>query len=307
MSPRRRGPFLAAGLALAIAAPASGNDCGRQPGSDASAIRAVVVIAGEDDPAVARAIAALGANTIATQTPPRISTASAAAAAGLGYLPRLSTRDVDRLPYDPSSVAAIRSLPALSGIHYLDEEVLEGYASPATQARAYGVLKSLFPDLLVVYATRLDPIATDPSYLASSFRPEFTDLVTPYFYPVGTTVLGTQEQDDPWEARLRSLLAPLAARVPAGKPLLPVLQAFEQIGHPAGGGLPRRQLDVYREFWPDNPHLAAFWWGGETTEPLLGIAERPWLARGIRKLFGHAPSRSAPCAASPRGPLESAP
>jgi hypothetical protein len=198
-------------------------------------------------------------------------------------------------------------MPSIAGFQYIDESVLEGYESPETQARAYEILKALFADRLVIHPTRLDPIATDAGYLARVYRPEFTDLVTPYFYPVGTTVLGTQTDSDPWPERLRSLLEPLAAATPAGKPILPVLQAYQQAGYPVGGGLPRRQLDVYAELWPANRNVAAFWWGGPTTEPFVGMSELPSIARGVREAFGSDPSRPAPCVAAPRLPLESAP
>jgi hypothetical protein len=294
-------------LAFSSATRLAADDCRLRNARDPSALRVVVVLAGENDPRVARRIAGLGANAIATLTPPRLETALAAETAGLGYLPRLSTREITGLPWDASKVESIRRMPSVAGFQYLDESVREGYESPETQARVYGILKSLFPDRLVIHATRLDPIATDPGYLANFYRPEFTDLVTPYFYPVGTTVLGTQRETDPWEERLRSLLEPLAAATPAGKPILPVLQAFQQTGYPVGGGLPRRQLDVYAELWPANRNIAAFWWGGPTIEPFLGISDLPALGRGVQELFGAAPSRPSPCVTAPRGPLEFAP
>lgn len=288
-----------------------GGDCGAHTdsasASAATGWRVVVVIAGESDPAVAKQVAALGANALATITPPRLETALAAESAGLAYLPRFSTREIDRLSGDAGRVESIRGMPAIAGFQYIDEDVEEGYASPETQARAYGILKALFPGRLVLYATRLDLVATDAGFLPGFYRPEFTDLVVPYFYPVGTTVLGVQEESDPWESRLLSLLVPLAAATPEGKPILPVLQAFEQIGHPVGGGLPRRQLRLYAELWPGNPNIAAFWWGGPLNEPLLGISDLPRLARGVQEIFGAAPSRPSPCRLSPRSPVESRP
>ena len=200
----------------------------------------------------------------------------------------------------PLYLAAVRAMPAIVGFSYLDLDAIEGFALPSTQARAYATLKALFPDRLVLYATRLDPIATHPGYLAAYYRPEFTDLVTPYFYPVGTTPLGTFEETDSWEGQLRALLAPLAAATPPGKPMLPVLQAFEQAGYPAGGGLPRRQLDVYEEFWPDDPNVAAFWWGGPNDEPIVGLSDIPPIARGVGQLFGTVPGRPSPCMLAPR-------
>jgi hypothetical protein len=267
---------------------------------DASAIRAVVVVAGEEDPAVASGIAALNANTLATLNPPSPAAATRALSAGLRYLPRVSRRDVDRLLVDASYLASLRAIPGIFGFQYLDEDVPEGYASAATQARAYGILKALFPAALVLYATRLDPIATAPAYLDLYFRPEYTDLVTPYFYPVGTTVFGTQEESDAWETRLRSLLAPVRVRMPEGKGVLPVLQGFEQIGHPVGASFPLRQLEIYRELWPENPNVAAFWWGGPLADPLLGLVDRSLLRRGFQRIFGGAPARPAPCLLPPR-------
>ena len=275
-----------------------GADCAVGTGTGAvDSLRVVIVLAGESDPTVARGVAALGGNTIATMTAPNLATALAARSSGLGYLPRMTMREADRLPSDAALVEALRSMPGLIGFQYLDDSVLEGYASPTTQARAYGILKALFPDRLVVYATRLDPVASDPEYLSKFFRPEFTDVVAPYFYPVGTTVHGPQQQTDPWEERLRSLLGPVAAATPTGKPVLPVLQAFEQIGYPIGGGLLPRQARVYAEFWPHNRNLAAFWWGGPLGEPLVGVSEIPLLARGLGKLFGASPARPGPCVA----------
>jgi hypothetical protein len=278
-------------------------DC-RSRGADifggSSAMRAVVVLAGEEDPAVTSGIAALNANTVATLHPPNPAAALSALSAGLRYLPRLSTREVDRLQTDPSYLASVRAIPGLFGFQYLDEDVQEGYTSAATQARAYATLKALFPAAVVLYATRLDPVATDPTYLDLYFRPEYTDLVTPYFYPVGTTALGTQEQSDAWEARLASLLASVRARTPGGKDVLPVLQGFEQTGHPVGAGFPLRQLAVYRELWPESPNVAAFWWGGPIAEPLLGLADRPVLRNAFQRIFGGAPARPAPCLLPPR-------
>ena len=49
---------------------------------------------------------------------------------------------------------------------------------------------------VLVYPTRLDPIVWSPDFLDRFFRPEFTDLVTPYFYPVGTTVIGEARETD---------------------------------------------------------------------------------------------------------------
>ncbi|HEY3204540.1 MAG TPA: hypothetical protein VGL03_12880 [Thermoanaerobaculia bacterium] len=276
----------------------AGEDCvaRREPESRAAgALRVVAVAAGQDDVEVARRIAGMGANAMATSGGPNAAAGLAAEASELRYIPFMSTRDVDRLLTDEAFLLQVRAVPGLSGFVYRDVGTVEGYTSPAAQQRAYGILKTLFSGALVLHATRLDPVAMDPTYLDRFFRPEFTDLVAPYFYPVGTTILGTQEEGDPWEARLLSLLTPLAERMPPDKGILPVLQAFEQTGYPVTGAFGRRQLDVYRRLWPDSANVAAFWWGGGSDEPLRGLSEVPALLDGFRRLFGGAPSRSEPC------------
>jgi len=249
------------------------------------ALRVVVLTVGETDPDVLQGVRALGADTVVTFARPSPGAALAAAAAGLRYIPFLSVQDVDRLGQDPGALAALRSIPGIAGFHYYDDAVLEGYTPADEQGRTYAALKALFPDALILYASRLDPIATDAGYLDAYFRPEYTDFVAPYFYPVGTTVLGNHFETDAWEDRLASLLEALAARMPPGKAVLPVLQAFEQTGFPVGARFAARQLDVYRSVWPAVADVAAFWWGGGLDEPLAGLSERPILARAFRRLF----------------------
>ena len=138
-----------------------------------------------------------------------------AAAAGLAYLAFLTDdRDLAR---DPARVAQIRAESDLAGFHFLDTGAVEGFTTPDAQQRAYETLKSLFPGKLVLYPTRLDPIAWESGYLDGYFRPEFTDLVTPYFYPVGTTILGQAREEDAWDERLAGLLLALAPRIPGGR------------------------------------------------------------------------------------------
>ena len=287
---RSAGLFLASVL---FAAACAGQCAPPWIASDASALRAVVLFQGESDPAVARAIAALGANTVASLNPPDSAAGANLAAAGLRYVACIFVRDVERLPFDPAAIERLRAIPALAGLEYFDDRVTEGYASPDTQARAYGILKSLFPELLVLYATRLDTVATDPAYLDGFFRPEFTDLLVPYFYPVGNTTLGPQQQSDPWEDRLRAVLAPVAARTPTGKGIFPVLQAFEQAGYPVSGGLLRRQVEIYAELWPANSNAALFaWTAGDSSR---GMDESPVIRRAAAALFGMAPSPPVPC------------
>ena len=249
------------------------------------AIRAVVLTVGESDPNVLAGVRGLGADTVVTTARPSLAASIGAQAAGLRYVPFLSIRDIDSLLWSQDALDALRAIPGIAGFHYRDEDVLEGYTPPEEQQRAYAILKALFPDALVLYATRLDPIATDPAYLDGYFRPEFSDFVVPYFYPVGTTVLGDARGSDAWEDRLASLLAPLPERMPPGKGVLPVLQAFEQIGYPVGPEIAQRQFDVYRSIWPATRDVAAFWWGEGDGGPLVGLAYRPGLQSSFRLLF----------------------
>jgi len=264
---------------------------------DPTSLRVVVLLEGETDPAVARSIAALGANAVATLKPPDPATGANLAAAGLRYIAPVLIRDVERLPVDTALLERLRSIPALAGLEYYDDAVTEGYATAETQARAYGILKTLFPGLLVLYALRLDPVATDPVFLDGYFRPEFTDLVVPYFYPVGNTTLGPQQETDEWEERLRSLLSPVAARMPPGEGVLPVLQAFGETGYPVSGGLLRRQLEVYAQLWPENANVALFAW---TAGGSAGMDDSPVLLRAAASLFGGIPSPPIPCLVPPR-------
>jgi hypothetical protein len=252
-------------------------------------MRAVVLTVGEEDPSVLEGVRALGADTVVTYARPSAAAASLATAHGLRYIPFLSVSDADRLLVDGDFLQAMRAIP-VAGFHYDAEDAVEGYTTAEDQRRAYGILKTVFPDAIVLYATRLDPVATDPAFLDAYFRPEYTDLVAPYFYPVGTTILGTYGEDDAWEERLASLLAPVAARMPAGQGVLPVLQAFQQDGYPVGADFPTRQLDAYRRIWPGLSDIAAFWWGDAGGGPLFGLSSTPVLARAFtRLLYGLTP------------------
>jgi len=264
------------------------------------AIRAVVLTVGETDPSVLGGVRALGADTIVTDARPSLAASAAASAAGLAYVPFLSVSDVDRLLYDAAALDALRSIPGIAGFHYRAEDVIEGYTRPEDQQRAYAILKALFPGALVLYATRLDLVASDPAYLDGYFRPQFTDLVAPYFYPVGTTPLGVYRESDPWEERLASLLEALAARVAPGQGVLPVLQAFEQEGFPVGPELASRQMAVYRTIWPETPDVAAFWWGAGVPYVLTGLEGRPLLRSGFTRLFLGLPPKPVPRAVPAR-------
>jgi len=291
----------AIGLCLSAAllvAPCSGQCAPPWIAPNPAALRVMVLLEGETDPDVARAVASLGANAVATRNPPDPATGANLGAAGLRYIAPLPVRDAERLPLDTALLARLRSIPALAGLEYYDDSVTEGYAAPETQARSYGILKALFPDVLVLYALRLDLVAIDPGYLDGYFRPEFTDLVVPYFYPVGSTTLGPQQESDAWEERLQGLLSPVAARMPAGQGILPVLQAFEQEAFPVNGGFLRRQVDVYAAIWPDNQNAATFAWTAR--EVLHGTDEQPVIFRSVSSLFGGVPSPPVPCLVPPR-------
>ena len=249
----------------------------------------------EPDPAAWEAMRDRGANVVAILRPPSAEIDGLAGSAGLRYLAFLTTAEIAALPDDASRISEIRAEQALAGFFYWDSDVLEGFTSPEAQAQAYSTLKLLFPDKVVLYPTRLDPIAWSPDFLERYFRPEFTDLVTPYFYPVGTTILGEAREADDWRSRLDGLLAALASRVPRGKGLLPVLQGFEQQGYPISSYFLAEQFTSYRRFWPDVPNAAVFAWelSSPDSAPLLEIAGRPDLERGMCNLFRGLSPRSA--------------
>ncbi len=239
------------------------------------------------DPEAWRAIAALGANVVATLAAPDSETDRVAAAAGLGYLAFLTTDEIESLARDPTRVVEARAESNLAGFYFWDAGAVEGFTTPQAQQRAYQTLKSLFPGKLVLYPTRLDPIAWESDFLDRHFRPEFTDLVTPYFYPVGTTILGEAREEDAWGERLADLLSALAPRIPPGKGVLPVLQGFERIGYPVGARFVPGQMAVYRRFWPDLSNAAVFAWKFAVpgAEPLIEMAKRPLLQQGACELF----------------------
>ena len=143
--------------------------------------------------------------------------------------------------------------------------------------------------------TRLAPIAWSPDYLDNYFRPAFTDLVTPYFYPVGTTILGEAREEDPWSERLATLLALLSARVPEGKGVLPVLQGYEQPGYPLDTRFAAAQLMVYRRFWPDVSNAAFEAWEFPDAAPIIGFATLPQLQAGACAVFASLAGRPDRC------------
>ncbi len=253
---------------------------------DSGRIRAVVIEGHDHDASVFAAVRDLGANTVVTHAPPDADTAALARAYGLFYIAWISTNDLIRTESDPEFRSTLSAVRPLAGVYYEDDGVEEGYATPEVQQRAYEDARGLFPCALVMHPTRLDPIATDHGFLDRIYRPQFTDLLVPYFYPVGTTILGTYSEDDRWRERLSSLLFEVAKRTPAGKGLLPVLQGFEQIGYPVSESFLSDQMSVYAVFWPANRNAAAFWWGqGMHDVPIVGFGFRPALRAGVRDLF----------------------
>jgi hypothetical protein len=239
-------------------------------------------------------IRGLGADLVATLRPPSAEIDELASSAGIAYLAFLTTDEISILAHDPSRISEIHGERSLAGFYYWDSQVLEGFTTPEAQGQAYSTLKLLFPDKLVLYPTRLDPIVWSPDYLDRYFRPEFTDLVAPYFYPVGTTILGEAREEDAWRERLAGLLSALAPRFPSDKDLLPVLQGYEQEGYPVSSSFLADQLAVYRKTWPTVSNAAVFAWRIAESAPLIEIADAPDLQAGACNLFS-ALSRASGC------------
>ena len=261
-----------------------------------SGLRVVVLETADQDASVWTAIARMGANVVATLKPPSAGTDAIASAAGLDYLAFLTTAEIESFAADPVRIAETRSERRLAGFYYWDSDVLEGFTTPGAQQRAYATLKSLFPDKLVLYPTRLDPISWKAGFLDDYFRPEFTDLLTPYFYPVGSTILGLAQENDAWEDRLAGLLSEVARRVPEGQGVLPVLQGFQQDGYPLSARFPLRQMSVYRRFWPELSNAAVDAWRfAQPQPPLVELADLPTLQRGVCGLFADLRTGYATC------------
>lgn len=250
-----------------------------------SGLRVLVLERNDRDAAEWVAIRNAGANVVATLRTPSLEADELAGAAGLTYLAFFTTDEIFTFAHDAAQIAEARSERNLAGFYFWDAQVVEGFTSPRAQEQAYSTLKLLFPDKLVLYPTRLDPIAWDPRFLDDYFRPQFTDLVTPYFYPVGTTIIGEAGENDPW--KLDELLSALAERVPAGKDILPVLQGFEQVGYPVGTAFLQKQFAIYRHHWPTLRNVAVYAWrlGGEGAGSLVEIAGRSDLEQGVCHLF----------------------
>jgi hypothetical protein len=283
-------------VALLLPVLLSAVDLRPQEAPAGSGIRCVVMERDDVDPAAWQAIRAVGANLVAKAAPPSVETDRVAGLAGLSYLALLTTDEIQSLAGDPARLAELRGERNLAGFYYWDINAVEGFTAPQVQQAAYTTLKTLFPDKLVLHPTRLDPIASSPGFLDGYFRPEFTDLVTPYFYPIGATPLGPFHEQDPWQAQLSALLGALAARVPAGKDVLPVLQGFESPGYPLTAGFPAAQFQVYRRFWPRLASAAVEGWEFTDLEPLLaGLSIRPALQEGVCGLFAGLRDRPARC------------
>jgi hypothetical protein len=253
-------------------------------------LRVIDLESADQDPAAGSAIRDLGANAVTVSRPPSREADEIVTAAGLTYFALLTTDEIAILSRDASRIAEIRGERSLLGFYFWDAQVVEGFTTPEAQQQGYSTLKLLFPEKLVLYPTRLDPIAWNPDFLDRYFRPEFTDLVTPYFYPVGTTILGEAREEDAWRARLGGLLSALASRIPPGKGLLPVLQGFEQQGYPVSTHFLADQFAVYRSFWPNLSNAIVFAW--KLSPPLVGIAGRPDLQEGACNLFRSLSRRS---------------
>jgi hypothetical protein len=267
-----------------------------RPAASVSGIRCVVMERDDLDPAAWQAIRGLGANVVAKAAPPGAETDRVAGLAGLSYLALLTTDEIQNLAGDPARLAELRGERNLAGFYYWDVNAVEGFTTPQAQQMAYTTLKSLFPDKLALHPTRLDPIVWSPGFIDGYFRPDFTDLVTPYFYPVGATPVGSWREQDDWRSELASLLTALAVRVPEGKAVFPVLQGFESPGYPLTAGFPAAQFEVYRRFWPKLAGAAVEGWEFTDLEPLLaGLSVRPSLQEGVCGLFAGLQDRPARC------------
>ena len=257
-----------------------------------SRVRCVVLESDDVTPETWASIAALGANLVARAARPGPDADRAAGEAGVSYISLLTTSEIDELKRDPVRITELASEKNLAGFFYFDSGVLEGFTAPDDQRRAYETLKELFPEKIVLTPTRLDPIAWSPGFLDTYFHPEFTDVVTPYYYPVGTTYIGEAQEQDDWQSRLAILLAQLAVRVPPGKPILAVLQGYEQTGYPVSSRFPAAQLAVYRRFWLELDGAAIEAWAYDPG-PFTALASRPALREGVCSLFDQlgAPTR----------------
>ena len=307
--------FAAGSVVAAAANLAAKSPCGvlRAPESlDPASLRVLVIFDRERETEAIPAARGLGANAVVTHSPPDEATAALARSAGVGYIPYLSTAAIDRAWEDPAARARYAAMKGVGGIYFEDDDVdlIEGYTSVGDQTRAYQRLKELFPRALAIHPTRLDLMLLDAGYLDAIYRPDLTDVVTPYYYPVGTTFFGSFGEHDAWDGLLEPMLRELARRTPAGKPLLPVLQGFEQLGFPVGTDFLPAQFEVYRRVWPDNENAAVFDWGDspdpKPESPLVGLAFRPALMAGTRRLLRSLERLDPRCpddwrAAEPRG------
>jgi hypothetical protein len=290
---------LARGLAtvgiLLLAAPIARSQVARQPVVRAPAgLRVMVFERDVLNAAAWRAIRNLGANVVAIFGPPNAEIDALAGAAGVTYLAFLTADEIAILARAASRISEIRSERALAGFYYYDSQAPEGFTTPEVQRQAHSTLKLLFPDKIVLHPTRLDPIAWSPDFLDRYFRPEFTDLVAPYFYPVGPTILGEAREDGAWRERLAELLSALTPRVPAEKRVLPVLQGFEVEGYPVSSRFLADQLAVYRGHWPDVSGAVVFAWTIAEVAPFVEIADSPELQAGACRLFSTL-SRASGC------------
>jgi hypothetical protein len=295
-SPRRLRLTAAVGLVLPLLAGIAVSDRGGPLDFDPENIQAIVLERDEADAGRLTALRALGANTVITHSGPNALTAEAARRAGLFYIAFLTTRQIDQASRDPYFRPAIAGLESLVGFYYLDDGVaVEGYTSPDSQERAYRTLKAMFPEKLVLFATRLDLLSIDAGYRDSYFRPQYTDLVTSYFYPVGTASFGAVTQASPWAQQLEPLLAALAQKMPAGQGVLPVLQGFEPIGYSVNERFLPEQMEVYRRIWPSLRNAAVFAWEIEVPQPLIELENLPEVQRGVCDLFANFASRPSRC------------
>jgi len=207
-----------------------------------------------------KALRRAGFNTIVTSSPPTVSTLENAKKAGLGVIAYISTASAKALSQDRQAYRLLRQIttaPNFMGFHYANEAGVEGRTSAFDQRYTYSLLKTMFPSALAITFLRVVLGKIDEKFLDECFCPEATDLVVPYFYPVGETALGDVKNEFLWETTLNSLLLPVYIRLQSWslrwgivRPVMPMLQGFEEPEYPVDDRFIARQMSVYTHLWP---------------------------------------------------------
>ena len=244
-------------------------------------------------------VRALGADTVVTTARPSLAAAKLAEAAGLRYIPFLSTLDVDRLLTDSGYRAAVQRDPRHRRLS-LHERSDRGGLHERLRAGA----RLHDPEVALPGRDRDSPdaarLARDGSDLRRTLRSARVHRLR------GAVLLPGRLDGARPAAGGRSLggaprvpARPAAAADPVRKARLAGAAGLRAGWLSGRADLASRQLDVYREFWPDIANLSAFWWG-DGTAPLRGLGERPALRSAFRRLFAGLLPRPAPRAVPER-------